>query len=152
MTLDNASKYKKYFTVSSNGTITTKINSKVKIKKSIPVKVNLNGRNYTVNVKIVIPEPDIKIIKKNYKGDYEFAFKYDIKGATKINIRILEFKNDKLLNSDFDKYLSKPKSNSESYVLLKKSFVDKYSKLRFKITVYYGKNGKKTFTKKVSVK
>ena len=143
VTVSNASKYKKYFAVDSKkGTVKTTVTAKTKIKKSIPVKLVLNGNTYTVNVKIKIPAPKVTISKKDLGNSYRYTFKYNIKGATKIKVRCKEIN----ANTLFDKYLSKSKSNKDSYVICAKNKMKKYkNKLTFTITAYYGKNISETY-------
>ena len=146
MTLPNASKYKKYLTINSkNGTIKTKKYYKQKIKSLIPVKVTtLAGKTYTVNVKIVIPAPKVTIKKEliRYHGQefYKYIFKYNIKNADKIQVRLKKDGNSSI-NKGLDTYVSKPKSNKESYIMITKSSMKKLkNKITFKIVAYYGKN------------
>ena len=139
ITLANAKKYKKYFTLDTKtGKIktSTKKLSKVKIKKTIPVKVTVDGKAYNVNVKLTIAAPKITIkrTKASYGGRIKYTFKYNVKGATKIQVRP-EIKG--LKTSVVDKYLSKPKSNSDSYIDL---LLGKKKKVKFRIKAYYGKN------------
>ena len=139
ITLANAKKYKKYFTLDTKtGKIktSTKKLSKVKIKKTIPVKVTVDGKAYNVNVKLKIAAPKITIkrTKASYGGRIKYTFKYNVKGATKIQVRP-EIKG--LKTSVVDKYLSKPKSNSDSYIDL---LLGKKKKVKFRIKAYYGKN------------
>lgn len=143
VTVSNASKYKKYFAVDSKkGIVKTTVTAKTKIKKSIPVKLVLNGKTYTVDVKIKIPAPKVTISKKDLGNSYRYTFKYNIKGATKIKVRCKEIN----ANTLFDKYLSKSKSNKDSYVICAKNKMKKYkNKLTFTITAYYGKNISKTY-------
>ena len=143
MTLSNASKYKSYFTVDSKkGTVKTTVTSKTKIKKTVPVKLVLDGRSYTINVRINIPAPKVTIRKKDLGNSYRYTFKYNIKGATKVKVRCKEIN----ANALFDKYLSKSKSNKDSYVTCAKSKLSKYkNKLTFTVTAYYGKNVSQTF-------
>ena len=90
ITLANAKKYKKYFTLDTKtGKIktSTKKLSKVKIKKTIPVKVTVDGKAYNVNVKLKIAAPKIKSIKKKSAGsDYRYTFKYNVPNATKVQL------------------------------------------------------------------
>ena len=155
MTLPSASKYKKYLTINSKtGTIKTKKYYKQKIKSSIPVKVTtLAGKTYTVNVKIVIPAPKVTIKKEliRYHGQevYKYTFKYNIKNADKIQVRLKKGGNSSI-NKELDTYVSKSKSNKESYIMFKKSTMKKLkNKITFKIVAYYGKNksAKKEITK-----
>lgn len=139
ITLANAKKYKKYFTLDTKtGKIktSTKKLSKVKIKKTIPVKVTVDGKAYNVNVKLKIAAPKITIkrTKASYGGRIKYTFKYNVKGASKIQVRP-EIKG--LKTSVVDKYLSKPKSNSDSYIDL---LLGKKKKVKFRIKAYYGKN------------
>lgn len=148
MSLANASKYKKYLTFNAKtGEVKTKKYYKVKINKSIPVKVKIGGKNYTVKVKIKIPAPNVKIIKKKVgsKG-YRYIFKYNIKGANKIQVR-MQKGGTKAINKYLDKNVSKQKSNKGSYINFTKSTMKKMNnKVTFKIVVYYGKNQSETLT------
>ena len=143
ITLANAKKYKKYFTLDTKtGKIktSTKKLSKVKIKKTIPVKVTVDGKAYNVNVKLKIAAPKITIKRSSMKiggiEGYRYKFKYNIKGAKKIRVRV---KNMKTLNAACNKYLTKPRNNSQSFLNVRKSSV-KGKKLIFEIVAYYGKN------------
>ena len=80
-------------------------------------------RTYTVKVKIKIPAPktkEFKISKKNGKDSFgkfcRYTFKYNIKGASKIQVRVVNAKKtgkEKSINKTFDKYVKKPKSNKK---------------------------------------
>ena len=149
MTLPNAKKYKKYLTVNKKtGTIKTKKYYKVKIKKPIPVKVKVKGHTYTVNVKIRIPAPNVKVKKKKVKiggvKGFKYSFSYNIKKATKIQVRMKKG-GSSAINREFDTYVSKPKSNKDSYIMYKASTLKKLkNKITFKIVAYYGKNKSET--------
>ncbi len=146
ITLANAKKYKNYFTLDTKtGTIktSTKKLSKVKIKKTIPVKVKVDGKAYNVNVKLKIAAPKISIKKKSIGDIYQYSFRYNIKDATKIKVRT---KNIKANKEVLDRYLKNPKSDEESYVEFPK---EKVTKIKFEIKAYYGKNvSEKTIIKK----
>ena len=151
MTLSNASKYKNYFKVNQKtGTITTKKYFKTKIQKSIPVKVRAGGKVYTVKVNIKIPAPKVKVSKKlirDSKGArYRYTFKYNIKGAAKIKVRMKRGGSSKI-NKEFDRYISKPKSNKNSFIQYSEATMRKLkNKVTFKIVAYYGKNQSETLT------
>ena len=151
MTLSIASKYKIYFMVNlKTGTITTKKYFKAKIQKSIPVKVRAGGKVYTVKVNIKIPAPKVKISKKlirDSKGArYRYTFKYNIKGAAKIKVRMKKGGSSKI-NKEFDRYISKPKSNKNSFIQYSEKTMRKLkNKVTFKIVAYYGKNQSETLT------
>lgn len=151
MSLMNASKYKKYLTFhTKTGEIKTRKYYKVKINKSIPVKIVIGRKSYTVKIKIKIPAPKIKVIKKKVTVDgvkgYKYIFKYNIKGATKVKIR-MEKGGSKAINKKLDKYVGGRKSNKDSYILLAKSSIKKWNnKVTFKVVAYYGKNQSETFT------
>ena len=141
ISLPNAKKYQKYFkldTQTGKSTTTTKNLSKVKIAKTIPVKVTTAGKTYTVDVKLKIAAPKISIKKQTTGDSYRYSFKYNIKGATKIKVRT---KNVKANTKVLDRYLKKPKSNSDSYVEFPK---EKVKKIKFTINAYYGKNVSET--------
>jgi hypothetical protein len=156
MTLESASKYKKYFTVNSKtGKITTKKYYKVKIKKNIPVTVVVNGTKYTVNVKIKIPAPSVKVKKKKVKingvASYKFTFSYNVKGAKKIQVRLAKGGSSSI-NKYLDKYISSAKSKRNSYIQFSSKTIKKIgNKVTFKIVATYGKNNKSE-TKKVTLK
>ncbi len=139
----NASKYKKYFEIDKKtGKIKTKKYYKVKIKKEIPVKVVVNGKPYTVKIRIKIPAPEVKITRKkdilNGEAAYRYTFTYKEKKAKKIQVRI---KNLKEANSVLDQYVSKNKSNKDSYIKIKQKRVKKLGKkITFEIIASYGKN------------
>ncbi len=148
ITLANAKKYKKYFTLDTKtGKIktSTKKLSKVKIKKTIPVKVTVDGKAYNVNVKLKIAAPKIKkVTKKSVGSAFKYTFKYNIPNATKFKLRIVGLDN-KSVNSVLDRYFSRTKSNKDSYIHITKSVAKKLGKTtRFKITAYYGKNVSET--------
>ena len=143
ISLPNAKKYQKYFkldTQTGKITTTTKNLSKVKIAKTIPVKVTTAGKTYTVDVKLKIAAPKISIKKQSTGDSYRYSFRYNIKGATKIKVRT---KNVKANTKVLDRYLKKPKSNSDSYVEFPK---EKVKKIKFTINAYYGKNVSETRT------
>ena len=158
MTLAKASKYKKYLTFNTKtGEIKTKKYYKKKISKSIPVKVFVGGKEYTVNIKIKIPAPKVKITRKagkdSYGKYYRYTFKYNIKGANKIKVRVENAKKtgkEKSINKTFDKYVRKPKGNKDCYVEFTdktmKKLKNKKGKVTFKIVAYYGKNQSETLT------
>lgn len=136
-------KDKKYFTVDSKtGKITVNAKNYSKIsKKAITVNVSNGAGSYPVKVTPQIPAPNTKKIKITPKkeGDYyRFTFKYNIKGAKKIKVRCNNIKG--LNPKGFDKYLSSPKSSSDSYVYIK---VGKLKKVVFTVTAYYGNNPSK---------
>ena len=145
----NASKYKKYFEIDKKtGMIKTKKYYKVKIQKEIPVKVVVNGKPYTVKIKIKIPAPKVKIKKKkdtlNGEAAYRYTFTYKEKKAKRIQVRI---KNLKEANSVLDQYVSKNKSNKDSYIKIKQKRVKKLGKkITFEIIAYYGKNKSERLT------
>lgn len=151
MSLANASKYKKYLTFNAKtGEIKTKKYYKVKINKSIPVKIKIGGKNYTVKVKIKIPAPKVKVIKKitTVGGEkcYKYEFKYNIKDASKIKVR-MQKGGTKSINKEFDRDISKKKSGKKSYMLYSKKTMKKLNnKITFKIVAYYGKNQSETLT------
>ena len=143
ITLANAEKYKSYFTLDTKtGKIKTSVKklSKVKIKKTIPVKVTVDGKTYNVNVKLKIAAPKILIKKQSIGDSYRYSFKYNIKDATKIKVRTKNIKANKQV---LDRYLKNPKSNAESYVEFPK---EKVKKVKFTINAYYGKNVSETRT------
>lgn len=158
MTLAKSSKYKKYLTFNTKtGEIKTKKYYKVKICKSIPVKVFVGGKEYTVNIKIKIPAPKIKITRKTIKdssGKYQrYTFKYNVKGASKIKVRIENANKtgkSKAINKIFDRSVKKTKSNKSSYIefsdRIMKKLKKKNGKVTFKIIAYYGKNQSETLT------
>lgn len=132
VSIKNASSYKKYLTLDAKkGMIKTKKNYSVKFKESIPLTVKIADKTYKVNVKVKIPAPKMEIKKEQVGDYYRFTFKYNVKGADKIQVRcnLKDAKQEVL-----DKYLSKPKSDKDSYVYFKDKNVT------FTITAYYGKN------------
>ena len=139
----NASKYKKYFEIDKKtGKIKTKKYYKVKIKKEIPVKVVVNGKPYTVKIRIKIPAPEVKITRKkdilNGEAAYRYTFTYKEKKAKKIKVRI---KNLKEAKSVLDQYVSKNKSSEDRYIKIKQKRVKKLGKkITFEIIASYGKN------------
>ena len=146
MTLSNASKYKKYFTVNGkNGTITTKKYYKKKIKNTIPVKISAAGKVYTVKVKIVIPAPKVTISRAKLiiggKDAYQYKLKYDIKNATKIKVRVLpgcvSDSTRKAMNNYFDSKTAQ--SKGVVWFRVMKTTLNK-SKIKFQVVAYYGDN------------
>ncbi|EOS69992.1 hypothetical protein C818_01952, partial [Lachnospiraceae bacterium MD308] len=158
MTFAKASKYKKYLTFNTKtGEIKTKKYYKVKISKSIPVKVFVGGKEYTVNIKIKIPAPKVKVTRKAVKnsfGKYQrYTFKYNVKGANRIKVRVENANKtgkSKTINKIFDRYVKKSKSNKSSYIEFTdktmKKLKKKNGKVTFKIIAYYGKNQSETLT------
>ena len=143
-------KDKKYFKLNKNtGKISVQEKYYAKIsKKPIVVNVSTGAGTYPVKVTPQIPAPKIKKIASKKEGDYyRFTFKYNIKGADKIVVRCSNIKG--LNPKGFDKYLSKPKSNSDSYVYIK---VGKLKKVTFTVTAYYGKNVSNTAKIQVPIK
>ena len=125
------------------------------MKSSIPLTVTTkDGKKSTVKVNFQFPDPEVKITKiyekQDGRGVYRYTFQYDIAGATRIQVRLntksSSFNQDFI--RDFDKYLSKPKSDKESYIRAWKSAVDSLGKngMKFQITAYYGKNKSRTIT------
>ncbi|MCI8503053.1 MAG: hypothetical protein HFH00_04355, partial [Dorea sp.] len=151
ITLANASKYKKYLELKAkDGKVVTKKYYKTKISKSIPVKVFVGGKEYTVNIKIKIPAPKVKVTKKIVKvgGEkcYKYLFKYNIKDASKIKVRMKKG-GTKSINKELDRDVSKRKSGKKSYILYSKKTMKKLNnKITFKIVAYYGKNQSETIT------
>ncbi len=152
--LVNAENYQNYLTLDSGTgeirTDTKKLKNLKKIDKSADIQVKTAGMTYTVKASIQIPAPAVKIKTKKVGDRYRFTFKYNVKklGAGKIKVVC----NLKGLKKDvFQRYLSSPKSNKDSYVNL---YLGKNKKVTFTITAYYGKKGKiasqkteKTFVK-----
>ena len=139
VSLKNASSYKKYLTLDANkGTIKTKKDYSVKFKESIPLTVKIADKTYTVNVKIKIPAPKVAI-KRTKIGDsyYRYTFQYNIKGADRIRVRCNR-KDAKV--EVLDRYLSKPKSDGDSYVNIRQA---ENEKVTFTIVAFYGKNASK---------
>lgn len=132
VSLKNASSYKKYLTLDAKkGMVKTKKNYSVKFKESIPLTVKIADKTYKVNVKVKIPAPKVTIKKEQVGDYYRYTFKYNVKGADKIKVRcnLKDAKQEVL-----DKYLSKPKSDKDSYVYFKAKNVT------FTVTACYGKN------------
>ena len=101
--------------------------------------MTVGGKVYTVKVRIQIPKPKVTVIRTPLGGSrYRYTFKYNIPGATKIKVRP---NTSKVNVSVYDRYLSKPKSDSESYVNLD---LKTQKKVSFRIVAYYGKNVSKT--------
>ncbi|MGN1168347.1 MAG: hypothetical protein ACI4S2_18175 [Lachnospiraceae bacterium] len=145
MTLLNASSYSKYLKFNSKtGKIWTSSNTKyLKILKPAIVKVTVGSTSYNININYLLKRPKITIKKTSVGNNYKYKFTYNIKGATKIRVRVLEASNNKKLNKILDKYISKPKSKSSSYFTTSKKNVKKIGtkgKLTFQITIYYGYN------------
>ncbi|MDO5391255.1 MAG: Ig-like domain-containing protein [Eubacteriales bacterium] len=125
------------------------------MKTSIPLTVTTkDGKKSTVKVNFQFPDPEVKITRtyetQAGKGVYRYTFQYDIPGATRIYVR-LNTKNTRINNdfiSDLKKYISKPKSDKESYIRVWKSYVDSVGKngMRFEITAYYKSNKSRTIT------
>ena len=152
--LVNAENYQNYLTLDSGTgeirTDTKKLKNLKQIDKSADIQVKTAGMTYTVKASIQIPAPAVKIKTKKVGDRYRFTFKYNVKklGAGKIKVVC----NLKGLKKDvFQRYLSSPKSNKDSYVNL---YLGKNKKVTFTITAYYGKKGKiasqkteKTFVK-----
>ena len=134
---------KKYLAVAKTGKITAVKKPELykDVKKIVPVKVKVGGKSYTVKVKLDIPAPNIKIMKKPVtiggKSSYRYTFDYDLAGATKIRVRIKEISSR---NSELDRYISKAKSDKLSYINFLTETVKKMGdKVTFEITAYYGK-------------
>lgn len=152
-TLDK--KYKKYFVISKKGKISVKKKHFVKVcqsVKSLKIKVAIDKKTYTVTTKIQIPKPKVAISKESIRvgnvSGYRYRFKYDIKGATKIQVRIKKMQS---LNHEFDTYVSKPKSDGMSYINLSDATIKKLgNKAEFEITAYYGKNVSEKFVQRIN--
>ena len=136
VSLKNATKYKKYFNLDTKkGTVELIKDYSVKFAKSIPLTVKIADKKLIVNVKVKIPAPKVKITKtKISDGYYRYTFKYNIKGADKIQVRC---NRDDVIVEVLDRYLSNPKSDGESYVNIRHADNEV---LTFTIRAYYGKN------------
>lgn len=157
MSVRNAKKYKKYFRVHSNdGKITTKKYYKVKIAKTIPVKIRVDGKIHTVQVKIKIPAPKVRIKVKKYTSDgttgHKFQFSYNIAGATKIKVRLAKGGTGRM-NKELDRYISTAKSNRDSYILFSDRTLKKMKgKITFQVVAYYGKNKSEVCKETIKIK
>lgn len=145
---------KKYLTVSKTGKVTAKKKPELykDVKKMVPVKVKVGGRNYTVKVKLEIPVPNIKIRKTSItiggRRGYHYTFHYHLAGATKIRVRI---KGMAFANRELDRYVSKAKSDRQSFINISSEMVGKLrNQITFQITAYYGKRVSKT--RKITVR
>ena len=77
---------------------------------------------------------------------YKYEFKYNIKDASKIKVR-MQKGGTKSINKEFDRDISKKKSGKKSYMLYSKKTMKKLNnKITFKIVAYYGKNQSETLT------
>lgn len=128
---------KKYLTLNAKqGKIQIKeIKNYAKYPKSMSLKVKIADKTYTVNVMVKIPAPKVTIRREQF-GDYaRFTFDYDVKKhGGKVQVRC----NLKNANQDtLDRYLSKSKSNEDTYIDFK---LYKTKKVKFTITARYGKN------------
>lgn len=156
----NAKTYEKYFSLknaqkSGNLKSTLTINSKklsqVKLG-TIPLKVTVAGKEYKTNVKVKIKAPNItikrEVLKQGGVTGVHYSLKYNVKGATKIKIRV---KNASALNKKFDTTMSNPKSDDKKcYLNVKDSDMRKFgNKFTFEIVAYYGKNVSEKFTKRI---
>ena len=125
------------------------------MKTPIPLTVTTkDGKKSNIKVNFQFPDPEVKITrtteKRQGRSVYKYMFKYDIPGATRIQVR-LNTKRSSYNNEyikDFDRYISKSKSDSNSYVLAWKNVVDSLGKgaMKFQVTAYYGKNKSKIIT------
>ena len=145
---------KKYLAVAKTGKITAAKKPELykNVKKMVPVKVKVGGRNYTVKVKLEIPAPNIKISKTQItiegRRGYRYAFHYNLAGATKIRVRI---KGMAFANRELDRYVSKAKSDRQSFINISSEMVGKLgNRVTFQIIAYYGKRVSKT--RKITVK
>lgn len=156
----NAKTYGQYFNLKNanktgNLKVTIKANSKklsqVKLS-TIPLKVTVAGKEYKTNVKVKIKAPKItikrEVLKQGGVTGVHYSLKYNVKGATKIKIRV---KNASALNKKFDTTMSNPKSDDKKcYLNVKDSDLKKFgNKFTFEITAYYGKNVSEKFTKRI---
>ena len=137
----NQEKNTKYFTIDNKkaNIVTKLINfNKINIKTKFNLKVYVEGEEKPRDLvaKLKFENPVIKITRKfnKAKNGCRFTFKYNIKSAKNIKVRA----NHKIrgLEKDADKYVSKKKSNKESYL----EITNLTYKLKFKIIAYYGKN------------
>lgn len=139
---------KKYLAVAKTGKITAAKKPELykDVKKIVPVKVKVGGKDYTVKVKLEIPAPNIRIkkfpITIGGRSGFHYAFYYDLAGATKIRVRV---KGMAFSNSELDQYVSKAKSDNQSYINYSSEAVKKqHNKVTFQIVAYYGKRISKT--------
>ena len=105
------------------------------MKSCIPLTVTTkDGKKSTVKVNFQFPDPKVKITRtyetQAGKGVYRYTFQYDIPGATRIYVRLNSKKSafNHEMVKDFERYISKPKSNKESYIRTWKSAVDSLGK------------------------
>ena len=114
-----------------------------------------NGEKATCTVNTKIPAPEINIEKKVLQLQdeevYKYIFKYDIKGASKIRVRVKNSSSSNI-KRDLDKYVSKTKSDVESYLALGTNYVKKElgGQITFEIVAYYGDY--KSETREITVK
>ena len=151
LSIQSPSKYKNYLTFSnSTGKIKTKKSTKYYSKlKSPTIKVTVAGTSYNITVKCAIPAPKVKVSKKLVKVGgakvYKYSFKYNIKGAKKIQVRMVKG-GSRSINKYLDRYVKKSKSNRNSYILYSKKTMKKLNnKVTFKITAYYGNKKSQTY-------
>ena len=157
----SAETYLKYFEMTSSGTVKTTTNPAnykyILSSKTIPVKVVCGGEEYDMKVKLVIPAPSVAITAKSIKiggvSGYKFMFTYNIKGADKVYVS-LEKGTTTSIKNDLNRYISSPKSNSNSYINLSSNFLKKTlnNKITFKVRARYGNNYSEYYTKTITVK
>lgn len=80
-------------------------------------------------------------------------FTYNIKGADKVYVS-LEKGTTTSIKNDLNRYISSPKSNSNSYINLSSNFLKKTlnNKITFKVRARYGNNYSEYYTKTITVK
>ncbi len=152
-----ASKYKSFVSVNKKtGKITVKA-IKAKNYKKLPQNGVVNvtvkyagGRQQTIKVVLQIPAPKFKVTKKGtfYKGKecYFYTVDYNAPNATKVKVEVqkggITDSARKSFNQLFKQHFIKNKGGGTVAVL--KSSVT--GKVKFKITVWYGKNTVKYIT------
>lgn len=108
---------------------------------------NSGKKNYTVNIKVT---PKITINKEAINGGsrYKYSFDYNFTGAEKVQVRVKN-NNDSDLIYLLDRYVSSPRSNTDSYFSISANKLNEFNgRLTFDITVCYG--GGKTITRTIT--
>ncbi len=146
---------KKCFSLSKKGKISTKDRPACykSMGTSVPVAVKVCGKSYSMNVKLKIPAPKVRIEcekkrGKNSRGEfgwgYQVNFHYYLPGASRIKIQ-MEKETAKIKKSLAK--INRPRPKETPYLGLSDEFLAPLNHtVTFRIRAYYGKNKSEILT------
>ena len=142
---------KKCFSLSKKGKISTKDRPACykSMGTSVPVAVKVCGKSYSMNVKLKIPAPKVRIECEKKEGrtysGYNFKFYYRVPGANRIQVR-MDGESDDIKNH-LKKEVSNPRpSKTPALALTNKTLARFNNRVTFRIRAYYGKNKSEILT------